>query len=401
MESRTYTIPEISREKIDKLVARHWKKAQAYGIPMTVEYGEPYCREYKVYELDPVTQTKVDTGRTELHEVFDLTIESEIIRKNGYRVAAKIEHTEDGNIVYTFDENAKEAWITMKPFCSHCNANHGLLTTFIVRHESGSEKQVGRTCLKDYCGIDPQAIGYLNALEEILIAECADRCDFRAMGIPRAYDTLEVLELAVRAIREQGYRKSDEPGSNKQLVTEWVAKREMPSDADKLKAKAIADSIKAMSQEEAFAAGMDNIRTLLSCGYCKPSHFGFIAYAPLGFDRYMDRQREKAEREAQMEALRNSSEYIGEIGKRITIKITDLQLVTTWESDWGITHLYKFKDQNGNVIVWFASGSFGYWGDDGDWHLYDNSLKAIKATIKAHEERDGVKQTIVSRCKAA
>jgi hypothetical protein len=401
MESRTYTIPEISREKIEKLVAWHQKKATAYGIPMTVEYGDPYCREYKVYDLDPVTHTKTDTGLTELHEVFDLTIASEVIRKDGYQVVAKLEHTEDGNIVSTFGDSINESWITMKPFCSHCNANHGLLTTFIVRHESGSEKQVGRTCLKDYCGIDPQAIGYLNALEEILIGECADCCDFREMGIPKAYNTLEVLELAVRAIREQGYRRSDEPGSNKQLITEWMTQREMPSDADKLKAKTIADSVKAMSQEEAFASGMSNVKTLLECGYCKTGHFGYIAYAPLGFDRYQERKREKEEREAAKQALRDSSEYIGEIGKRITIKITDLQLVTSWETDWGITHLYKFRDENGNVIVWFASSTFGYWGDDGEWHPYDNSLKAIKATIKAHEERDGVKQTIVSRCKAA
>ena len=78
----------------------------------------------------------------------------------------------------------------------------------------------------------------------------------------------------------------------------------------------------------------------------------------------------------------------GTIGQRITIDVEELKLLTRWENVYGITYLYKITDKAGNVFIWYASRTV-------------ESCNQIKATIKDHTERDGVKQTIVTRCKAA
>ena len=67
------------------------------------------------------------------------------------------------------------------------------------------------------------------------------------------------------------------------------------------------------------------------------------------------------------------------------VEVADMSLLTSWEGDWGYTYLYKIIDTAGNVLIWYASRCI-------------DAAKKIKATIKDHSERDGVKQTIVTRC---
>lgn len=94
-----YTIPENERENVLKLLTRYSKKAVAYGQPLGYEMGEPYATEISVYETDYDTSQRKKVG-TRMVEAFDLTIDGEIICKEGYMVAAKIEHLDGGNIVY-------------------------------------------------------------------------------------------------------------------------------------------------------------------------------------------------------------------------------------------------------------------------------------------------------------
>ncbi len=401
MESRTYTIPEVSREKIQKTVARYEKKAKQYGVPLNVEFGEPYAKEYTIYALDHENHCKVDTHRKAVYEVFDLTIEGEQIKKEGYTVAAKIEHLDGGNVVSTF-EQTKQEWTTMKPHCDHCNGNHGQLVTFIVRHESGIEKQVGRTCLKDYCGIDPQGVGIWNELNEIIEGEDGENFDWIGSGVRNALDVREVLAAAVLLQRTKGYISSGNPGCNKDALISMMNKNERATDADYAQADILIAAVKEMSREDAYWATLDNVKTLVESGYCKFSHCGYMAYAPLAYERYLKKQAEKAEREAALEAARNSSDYVGEKKQRFVTEVRDFRLVTSWETQWGWTYLYKFTDENGNVFVWYASKQLGRWVDTGyhgqkEWQEATD-VKQLKVTVKDHCEYEGVRQTVVTNC---
>ncbi len=395
---QVYTIPEARREDIEKLVAKYQKKAAKYNVALTAEYGEPYAQRVPVRKADPTTGL-IATVDTVLVEVFDLTIDGEEIRKDGYTVVAKIEHLEGGNVVSTFGAEIKPEWRNATCNCEHCGTLRDRRLTFIVRHEDGSEKQVGRSCLKDYCGIDPHAIGYRNELEEILISDDIASYDFERRPVQEAYSTVEILALAISTIKRQGYVKSGEPNSNKGEITE-ACKGYRPTDAELQEARALAQAIAEINEDDAFAANLNNVQSLIRSEYCKRNHFGYIAYAPVAYEKYVEEMKRRAEREAAKNAERSASDYVGQVGQRIDIQIADMKLVTSWETQWGFTWLYKFTDADGNVLVWFASKPLERVNENG---VYEDvtSVARIKATVKEHTERDGVKQTVITRCKVA
>lgn len=399
MENRVYTIPEASREKVQKVLARYAKKATKYGAALNAEFGATYVKEFSVYALDPVEHVKYDTHEKALYEVFDLTIESEQIKKDGYSVIARIEHLDNGNVVTPFHGETEARWTALKPHCDHCNGNHGQLVTFIVRDDAGNEKQVGRTCLKDYCGIDPQAVGLWNELVEVIEGEDSARYDWEGCGVRSAIDIRDALAAAVMLQRTKGYLSSGNPGCNKEMLSHMMSKGEHAGENDYKAADMLIAEIRKMSREEAVGALLDNVKTLIDCGYCKYSHCGYVAYAPLAYERHKEKKAQEAARAAEKDAARESSEYVGEIGKRMVVDVKDFKLVMSWETEWGCTYLYKFSDASGNVMVWYASRELGEWvrvkGGE-EWRVPE--VKKLKVTVKDHNEHDGVKQTVVTRC---
>lgn len=388
---QSYTIPENERENVMKILTRLSKKADRYGQPLSYEAGKPYAKEINVFQTVNDYETGTSFQRmlgTRMVEAFDLVIDGSVISKEGYTVAAKIEHLDDGNIVYTVDGGESKAeWRTIKPRCEHCGVNHGQKITFIIRDEAGNEKQVGQTCLKDYCGIDPQRVGMLNQLGDMFLDLDINRYDFTSKPVPLAYRTLDVLALAIRIKRYFGYTPTSEGiDSNKSRLSRLVFGGERPTDRELEEAEAMSAAILSFKPTQT-SETLNNVRTLLESGYCKNSHFGYIAYAPLDLERFQTKLAQIAEWNAEKDEERKSSEYVGKIGERITVDVAEINLITSWEGEWGLTYLYKIIDTCGNVLIWYASRTI-------------EKARKIKATIKAHSERDGVKQTVVTRCQA-
>lgn len=377
--TNTYVILEEKREELEKKLNRLAKKAQKYGVPFSVSYGENYA-------MDIERTDDFDEKYTETYEVFDFTLESEVIKKDGYTVIAHIEHASNGNIVTTFGCDAKAEWVQMGAFCEHCNSNHNLKYTFLV--SNGKEiKQVGRTCLKDYCGIDPQVIAMMNEFTGELEDYTIEGYDFRE-PIPCVYDATEVLAHAIDITNEQGYIKSDEPDSNKAMLIKRISDR--PSASAVAEAEKMAEAIKAMSVEESVDAMINNVKIRLEGWYCKPSEFGYFAYAPTAMRKYEERKAREAKRAQEKAEMGAVSNYVGSIGERETFEVKEATLLTSWANNYGMTFLYRFIDENGNVLVWFASTT-----------IDTDNVSKIKATVKDHSERDGVKQTIITRVKVA
>lgn len=399
-----YTIPESKRSDIEKAVKRISKKAEKYGKAFSVKYGEPYATEVAVYEVGydhTIGTTTKKMDRTMMVEVFNLEIEADIIRKDGYSVIAQIEHLDGGNIVVPFEGSIKDEWLHSGCTCEHCKTNRVRKHTYIVRN-GDEELQVGKTCLKDYCGIDPQAIGYRNELADILLMNDIDSIDWGTFsGIEYAYDTIEILALAIRAYKKQGYIRSGEPNSNKSEISKLLATH--PTEEELALATSMANAIEGMDDSDAINFLLRDTRTLIRSKYCKGNHFGYLAYAPVAFEKYERELDRRYEREAEQDNMK-ASEYIGEVGKRMTIEVSGMKLVTSWEGRYGRTCLYRFIDKQGNVLIWFASDLFGKWVEDdrGLLHFVEiESVDKIKATVKDHNERDGVKQTIINRVKVA
>lgn len=101
-------------------------------------------------------------------------------------------------------------------------------------------------------------------------------------------------------------------------------------------------------------------------------------------ERYAKAQVRREERIA---ADREGSRHVGTIGARVELTL-NVGKVFSFDSIYGTTFINICKDADGNVIVYKGSNSF----EEGE-------TIRVKATIKAHEERDGVAQTLIARPK--
>ncbi len=109
-----------------------------------------------------------------------------------------------------------------------------------------------------------------------------------------------------------------------------------------------------------------------------------------------ERQIEAAARiikaNANQSALDIASTHVGEIKERIEFEAT-VEFTKEFEGFYGSTTIIKLRDLEGNVFTWFASGP-----------IYDHDVKrgdrvSIKGTVKKHDDYQGTKQTILTRCK--
>lgn len=62
------------------------------------------------------------------------------------------------------------------------------------------------------------------------------------------------------------------------------------------------------------------------------------------------------------------------------------------EGRFGVTTLCRFADGAGNRLVWFATGHCSF---------VQGGTYALDATVKAHEEYEGVRQTVLTRVAVA
>lgn len=378
----TYIIPSIAKDELQKKLEKLAKKANAYGNHLAWNFSDEFIATRNIYKTDSETKTQVWVGEQKVFAV-ELTIDSDIIKKDGYTVVAQIEAVGyEQNIVKMFDDSTPElAWYTMPLFCEHCGTRRVKRFSFIVRDESGRCKQVGKTCLKDYCGIDPKLIAMSQELTDEIIEEYGiDEYDFAGSG-EFGYDVLRTIAEAYDIIKEFGYVKSDENHSTKSRLMYGIGKAEPSAEATAF-AQKMQDELSKIDYSE-LTDFLRNVKSLINAKYCRMNAFGYLAYAPVAFEKLMKQKEQKLNRDQ----TKGLSDYIGNVGEKITADIKESKLITSWETLYGWTHLYKFVTTDNNVLVWYASKGF------------DGEPTKITGTVKDHKEYDGEKQTILTRCK--
>lgn len=97
-------------------------------------------------------------------------------------------------------------------------------------------------------------------------------------------------------------------------------------------------------------------------------------------------KRAAAIRERQ--AVDAQSAFVGEEGDRLDLEVK-VEFTKGFDGDYGVSYLNKMRDADGNIFVTFTNKTFG---DKGD-------VVKLRGTVKGHEERDGIRQTKLTRCK--
>lgn len=99
-----------------------------------------------------------------------------------------------------------------------------------------------------------------------------------------------------------------------------------------------------------------------------------------------DRAEKDAQRKTERAEQAAKSNHVGTIGERRTFRLS-VTFVTSFESQFGTTHIHVMADPDGNIVVHKGTALGVKKGDE----------VSLKATIKDHGVRDGAKQTIIAR----
>jgi hypothetical protein len=280
--------------------------------------------------------------------------------------------------------------------CDHCNLPRRRNETYVVAHEDGTLKLVGRNCLGEFLGRaanDPHKVWkFLEDFETLTHGRNEDGAFGR--GGDAMYSPEDVLAATYRVIKAYGWLAAgaayDNPGLGTPTASRvrtllFETKGDERTDLlkaiegiepDEVRIEAALSWARSTTDESDY---IRNIRTLASAEGLGYKHIGFAASILPAHDRETERD-EVADKPV--------SNWVGEAGDRVTFEDATLNSVRELDGNFGVTYLHTFTDAAGNDLVWFASNdNLGYGGE----------VITFTATVKRHDDYRGRKSTIINR----
>jgi len=411
----TYQIPMGNWGKFEAKIERVNRKAAKLGIePVAVTVVRDF-------------QKRVDDVRTRAYR--EVEVEGAAPRINGWTFVATLQHLgEDGNIVRAIPgAEIPASFRAQAPVCDHCRKPRNRIDTYVLQSDAGEHKQVGSNCLGDFLGaLDPHAMaswcellggldsgaeGHRRALDDGDYDPSeygsAGRADYR-------YDLATYLACVALAVEESGWlsRTAARNGARLGAPTADVAygimcpdpksdePRRVPTDAHReLAVKALAWARETLPAKKDLSDYEYNMMVVTRHDDIDTRMFGLAASLVQMYSRAMEREIEYRRRAAS----ESGSQFVGTEKRREAFTLT-VSRITPLEGNYGVTHLHKFLDQAGNVVVWFATnaGVVPFKWADGSTQYKEMEVGktyVLKGTVKRHEEYKGIKQTTLSRCK--
>ena len=328
----------------------------------------------------------------------------------GWKPVAVIEHHDDMNLITTVPTNdiaIDKKWYSAKSHCDHCSKKRTRKDTVLIANESGDVIQIGRNCLADFCRHDDAAHALAMLAELDRTASGSESGSFGSGSV--IYNIDEIISGVAQALTSLNV---DWIGTkDRYALIRWMTghyartkegNEQAKEDQERFGCKE-ADS-KKIDQVYDFweNANIDSLnsfqKSLLALFKIKdiePKRLRLAVWVALSVlceteqGRAMRLRAEQKAKEYEAIKLAEASKvYVGRIGDKLQMKLK-ISHVATYENSYGSGKVISFEDESGNKIVWFTNSSVDQQDGFHDW----------KFTVKAHSERNGVKQTIVTRAK--
>lgn len=391
-------------EKLATRVEKLNRRASKMGVPAIQLHIGTREKVYSCHGREPRFSTDPkawgEDAEIQEHVRAAVSLHGDPPKLSGWTFVAVVDHLSNGTITrYPLADGE----IDLKPFrgseatCDHCQVNRKRHETFIVNHESGSLKRVGRNCLADFLGhSNPSAlIGHLNlwakafeALEGAYAAGCG-------AGEP-VMDLRSFLGYVAREIRLHGWTsrgKAYDTGARATADTAssvyWSRFGDaQPTDEDKIRAQTALDWARKLTDADVEDNDyLYNLRAVCESDTIRPKRAGLAGSVIVSAERALGLNQAAPIR---------SNLHRGTVGKRETEGLT---LTGTQEINgfYGVSTLHRFEDAAGNLIVWFASNPYIV-PDGPEKRLIEvGETLDLSFTVKGHDEFKGRKQTKVNR----
>lgn len=394
VEENTYRIIASRYNQFESKIKRFQKRAIKLGLD-----------EIQIKKTgEEIIKVNTSTGKYPV-KVINITITGINPVIAGWKFIGRLEHNRNDKVIIfhsTKDTQIPCKFVNAKPICEHCHKDWIFRKdTFIIQNESGEYKQVGRTCLNDFIE-NENAYDVAKLFEQVIeyiddFGEMDDEEMFSGGKYIEHVYIKECLEKAIVLINKYGFTSKSNASFDKEstadLVISWLFH---PLDFKDLSCKIDVNVIKEVEdaidwtkninisyKDNTFNEYLYNIKTLVnSSDIVNIKNIGYIA-------SIISTYRKDIAKKFEAEQNRNSSNYLGNVGDKISVENVALIFVKPFETQYGTTYLYKFiKDEF--TFVWFSSN---------DKNISIGEIFNLSGTVKKHDEYNGEKQTIVTRCK--
>lgn len=330
------------------------------------------------------------TDKEQIREILvcDVVINGEkIIKKDdkSYNYIGTVTVKDGARLVNCRDERYLEYFGDKfrENVCDHCGTIRKR-NSYCLFESDGNVIQIGSTCVEKYFGISVEK--YLNAVGDLYEVvrdepEWEEYAGVRSNadgGIP--FDELaRMTDMVTNGFKF--WRKSDDDFSTMGEIREMVKGCDYEYAAHE-RTISREEVVKYWESKKESSFKL-NVLELMKRDYCTAFGLGIYVYAI--YEAGKDKFTEKCEKVSEL------NEHFGNVGDKIVREMV-LDKVSSFDGMYGTTYVCRFHDLDGRKFVWFASNC-----PDIDC----GTKVSIKGTIKKHDEYEGKKQTVITRCKIA
>lgn len=351
-----------------------------------------------------------ETDEAGLHRtrlVYDVAIIGDAPSYNGWTFLAAVDAIETAtgaDFVLRTAPGIEESGVDRSALaagrCEHCStvrANRRY--TYLVRNtETGEIRQVGSTCIKDFTGWAGKPV-FLSA--DDVADELRDFLGGFASSGPE-YTPETVVAAAWALSRRFGWvpaSASHGGRSTRDLVSSYLygtsrADRELRADVagDVAEAAGMGATIIAALLDGLTDSGdyVTNLRACLRAASVSHRHLGITVSAVSAYERMIGN---RVRRES-TETIRRESAYAGELGEKLTITgtVTRLKPIEQHYGYTPTTSMLVIVESGTTVAKTFTAAAWA-------WDVEQGDEITITGTVKAHEEFNGTKETVLTRPK--
>ena len=384
---------DATTEKIAKINTRAAKRGFTGHLDVVI--GPAFARK--------VTAPSGLTFKRMFHEV---EITGVTPKYNGWEFVAAVDTVGDG-FVLRFAPGAPEGVVDRAALtpggCDHCGVAKGNRKyTYAVRNVgTGEVKQVGSTCVKDFTGWDGKPVFYSVQDVADIIDEGGAGGHTGAAEAPVA----EVVAFALAATEAAGWvSRGNAEAYGKTATAEivsdamWGVGRSADDAAALIRPHLAEARAKAPEVIAAVTAGLAgetseyavNLRTVLAAEWVGERHLALAASTVAAHHRLV---ADKVKRDAEAAAAADV-DYLGEVGAKVTFTGAVAVAMTVDGYTYNSTQRFVVVEGPGFAAKMYTTAGWAYEVEAGD-------EVTLTATVKAHAEYRGAKQTVVTRAKRA
>jgi len=325
----------------------------------TLEVSAPYFYTKETFE-------KMEKGVKLLYweEIEVVDVELKIKKIEGFEYLGKFEQ-KDGIEVASFENTVPQ--IQDKYHCDHCNTNRQRKTVYIFKKEDGTFFRIASSCVVKYFGIQGEKIISAMHVHDAFLKSIEANDDFENCVV-KTFRLEDIIATGLYYNMSFTNAKEDMGFTYRNIQSAETRQEEVNM------VKAFVESLDQFSSDWAF-----NLKQIINNERITEKHIGLVWSASVAFLKNQVKQK----------LLNKKDGFVGKVGDKMEMELTFVSMVS-FESNFGMTRIYKFLTKEGQVIVWKTSTLVNF-----DKH---SPVKA-KFTVKEHSVYKEEQQTLVLRLK--